>query len=49
MIGAVFVAVVSGAKGRMECLNKCGVNGQTKKSAPQGALSNDEILLAILH
>lgn len=27
MIGAVLVPMVSGAKGRMECLDKCGVNG----------------------
>lgn len=27
MIRAALVAVVSGAKGKMECLDKCGVNG----------------------
>lgn len=33
MIGAVLVTVVSGAKGRMECLDKCGVNELNKKEA----------------
>ncbi len=32
MIGAVLVTVVSGAKGRMECLDKCGVNGEIRKA-----------------
>lgn len=32
MIGAVFVAVVSGAEGRMECLDKCGFNEELKVS-----------------
>lgn len=32
MIGAVLLTVVSGAKGRMECLDKCGVNGEVRKA-----------------
>ncbi len=35
MIGAVFVAVVSGAKGRMECLDKCGVSGRCEIEEPR--------------